>query len=347
MPPSLWSHDGPTVADLGEDRVIALFGEGGGKLGEHVVVPNGDDAAVFFSPKDVATVVTTDCLVEEVHFTREIIGPRALGSRLVAINVSDIAAMGALPRYAFLSCTLPRDLPQKTLTSLARGLHDRCAREGIAILGGNVSSSPGPLVLTATLIGRCDHDRIVRRRGAHAGDDVWVTGTLGASAAGLHRALEKGPPEPQEPERVLYEAWMHPPSRVKVAHRLAKAGAPNAMCDLSDGLARDLTSLLRPEGLGARIRASWLPVHPATRAYAGLSGRDALAWALDGGEGYELLFTAAPDDHDYIVDLCRQEATPVHRIGVVTPEPELLCVSDADDVIRTLTGGFDHFQGAR
>jgi thiamine-monophosphate kinase len=331
-----------TLAELGEDGVIALFNHPGGALGERVVVPNGDDAAAYVVEPRFTSVVTTDTLVEGLHFDFAHGSAAAVGRKLMAVNLSDIAAMGAGPRYALLSVCLPKTMRVETAQAIAGGIREMCESYGVAVIGGNVTGSPGPAMLTATLIGRAEVDELVRRRGALPGDAVYVTGQLGLAKAGLHVLQTSGIPEKEDPRMSLVAALTDPKPRVPAGRALARGRLAHAMCDVSDGLGQDLRRLLVPEGLGARLDAGRLPTPRALEAFCSERGLSAAWFALEGGEDYELLFTGDRRDETAIVDACAAVGTPVARIGEVTVEPELR-VRMADGTLEDLPGGFDHF----
>ncbi|MEO1233686.1 MAG: thiamine-phosphate kinase [Myxococcota bacterium] len=333
---------GHTLSDIGEAGVIALFSPPGGAIGEKVVVPNGDDAAAFFTEPRYVSVVTTDTLVEHVHFELGH-GPEIrVGRKLMSVNLSDIAAMGATPRYALLSVCFPKSLPVVVAERIAIGVREVAKAHGVAVIGGNVTSSPGPMMLSATLVGRAEPEELVRRRGTQAGDAIFVTGRLGQARAGLRVLQTTGPLEKGHPWSKLVVALTDPKARVKTGRALARGRFVHAMCDISDGFGVDLRSLLRLEQLGARIDARALPISAATRDYCAAQGLSPERVALAGGEDYELLFTAHPRDTDAIVAECASTGTPVSRVGMVTAEP-LLDVEMPSGELIPLIGGYDHF----
>ncbi len=233
-----------------------------------VRVGPGDDAAVVEVSGPL--VVTTDSLVEDIHFRRGWLSPADLAWRLVRVNLSDLAAMGAQPHAALLSLVgSDDDFPEE----FAAGLGAACADAGLALVGGNVSASPGPMRLTMTCTGVARTPLL--RSGASAGDGVWVSGPLGLAGAGL-AALLAGRPH-ADPEAVA--AWRRPPNRVGVGRALV--GRASACMDISDGLAADLPRMCAASGVGATVSVDAVPGRPATR--------------LGAGEDYELLVTAAAD----------------------------------------------------
>jgi thiamine-monophosphate kinase len=282
------------------DAIRRAIGPGGGR--RDVEVGIGDDAAVLAAPSGARLVATVDMLAEGQHFRRS--GPgasdlRDIGWRALAVNLSDIAAMGASPLWALSSLGLPTDMGPAEVERLSGGMAGAATEYGVAVVGGNLARTGRRLVVDVMLLGQVD--RPILRGGAQAGDAVCVTGRLGAAAAGLAlaRASERvraGLGVDAEP---LFEAQRRPRPRLREAAALSglPPGAVHAMCDVSDGLASDLSHLCGPS-TGAVLWRDALPVPPSVTAAARLLGRSertALNWALHGGEDYELLCAIASD----------------------------------------------------
>lgn len=331
-----------TVAELGEDGLIEIFSAPAGSLGGKVIVPNGDDAAAYFVEPKYVSVVTTDSQVEGVHFDLSYTPPNVVGRKLVSVNLSDIAAMGAVSRYALIAISMPGATPAEVARRIALGIRDTCKTNGVAIIGGNTTTIDGPIVLTITLIGRAQPGELIRRRGTLAGDALYVTGHLGDARAGLEVARSVGVPNRDDPTYELYAALTDPVARTRAGRVLAQTQVVHAMCDVSDGLSRDMPRLLVPEQLGVRIDGNAVPISSALAAYAQANGRSALEIALAGGEDYELLFTADPADEQVLIDACAGAGTPLSKIGDVTVAPEIEVVLPEGQVID-LPVGFEHF----
>lgn len=331
-----------TVRSIGEEGLIRIFDVEGGALGGKVLVPNGDDAAAWFTESKYANVITTDAQVEGVHFDLKYTSPVAVGRKLMSVNLSDVAAMGARPRYVLLSICIPPETRVDTAQKIAHGIREMCKLNGVAVIGGNTTTIPGPMVLSATVIGRAEPDELVRRRGTQVGDAIYVTGRLGEAKAGLHMVLSGHLPADDSPWYPLYRALVDPQPRVEAGRRIGQHSLAHAMCDVSDGFAKDVQRLLVPEGLGARIEAHALPISNALRSYCEATGLSAEAEALAGGEDYELLFTADPSDESHLVEVLSATATPVVRVGEVTAAPEIEVFS-VDGSVTELPRGFEHF----
>jgi thiamine-monophosphate kinase len=248
----------------------------------------GDDAAVLAGGGDDDWLAAVDTVIEGVH---AVAGDdaAALGWKAVAVNVSDLAAMGAAPRHALLAAQLPADLPRERAETLADGLHAALAEWGITLVGGDTVATPGPLSLSLTLLGRAPTAAILRRDGARPGDTVYVTGTLGDSAAGL--ALLSAPPA----EWLTAYDWLvagHRRPRPPLAFGQGIAGAASAAIDVSDGLVADLGHIARTSGVGIELDRERLPLSAPMGEWAWATGIDPLGYALTGGEDFQLAFTA-------------------------------------------------------
>ncbi len=308
-----------------------------------LLVPNGDDAAAWRFASG-ASVVTTDSLVEGQHFDPAYTPAYDVGRKLMAVNLSDLAAMGATPRYALISLCLPGALLVSTARAIADGLHAQARRFGVAVIGGNTTGIAGPMVLTATLIGQAAPEVLRRRRGTPVGASIFVTGTLGDAAAGLHGALAGRRPAAGEPEHHLFRALVDPVPRVAAGIALARTGDVFSMCDVSDGLGRDLRHLLAADGLGARIEADRLPISSSLRAYAAAQGLEAERIAMAGGEDYELLFTARAEDEATLTSVVRACGADVSRIGVVVDGPVEVVYADGHSA--AMPTGFEHYSAS-
>ncbi len=254
----------------------------------------GDDAAVLEVPSGHRVVATADMLVEGIHFRRDWTGPEDLGWKALAVNVSDLGAMGAAPLAALVCLALPDDTEAAGREALYAGLN-ACAAEYLCpVAGGDTVRSPAGVTLAVTALGTVHPELVATRGGAAPGDLICVTGTLGDSAAGL-ALLESGRTMGSDPEwAALFAAHLRPEPPVAAARALVGAGLVTAMLDLSDGLASDLRRLAERSGVGVRIEAERLPISLRARQAADALGVDPFAWAVGGGEDYEFLFTVRP-----------------------------------------------------
>ena len=325
----------PTASDLGERALIQRIT---GRLAAPawVLVGPGDDAAVVEPQRGTLDVFTTDAQVEGVHFDHRFMPPDAIGHRALAVNLSDLAAMGARPRVALLSLVLPGALDVTIVDGLLDGMLRVAESHGVAIVGGNISRSPGPTMIDVTAIGSIGRRRVLPRRGARPGDIVYVTGTIGDGAAGLESLREGGSGAPHE-TRFLY-----PEARVRAGMLLASNRAATACMDLSDSLADGVRQIAEASGVGMSIDADTLPVTDAVRIWHEARGRHPLESAVAGGDDYELLFTVRPSHMGRLRAVQRLVGTlRLTRIGVVTRERA--AVVRYSDGIRELPPGFEHF----
>lgn len=333
------------VADLGEHAIIERIRQRARTAASGVLVGIGDDAAVYEAARNAAEVITTDACVEGVHFDRAFVPPGAIGHRALAVNLSDLAAMGATPRLATLSLILPDRWPVADLDAFIDGFLALAERTGVTLVGGNVSRSPGPLAIDVTVIGHVHRRRILTRGGARPGDHVFVSGTLGAARAGL-AICRAGAESSSTTAGEAVARYLHPEPRVALGLRLGRNRAATAAVDLSDGLADGAWQLARASGLGLAIEADALPLAEEVRAWYTSRGQDAVREALAGGDDYELLFTISPRHGGRLRQALRGlHGLPVTRIGVVTREPGVRLRGAAGHE-TPVEGGFEHFRSA-
>ena len=298
----------------------------------------GDDAAAWNSPEG-ATVLTTDTLVEGVHFDLGWTGWADLGWKALAVNLSDVAAMGCAPTYAVVTLGLRGDLPVDGIAAMYGGIADAAGRFGCAVVGGDITASPALFVSVAMLGSRQGRGGLLTRMGAAPGQAVAVTGRVGSSAAGL-RLLRRGASE-DGPLSRLRDAHLRPQPRLSEGQAIADASA-SAAIDVSDGLVADLTKLCAASGVGAEIDGASVPVDPAL---APAFQDDWLELALGGGEDYELLFTARDE---VVARIVGEIDTPVTVIGRTVDASHGINVIDASGApIALRHQGWDHLESMR
>jgi thiamine-monophosphate kinase len=270
-------------------KLIASSGDKAQQSQRELIVGIGDDAAVW-KPSNPYQIATVDSMVEGIHFTFKTISWRELGWKSVAVNLSDIAAMGGVPLYALISIGLPQNTDVAEVEDLYKGMLQITKKYGVSIVGGDTVSSPF-VFISVTVIGCSSNPRgkVLQRSAAKPGDIVAVTGELGASAGGLHMMLDKEK-FPARREAILRKAHVMPVPRIAEGQALVAAGVKAGM-DISDGLVGDLTHICEMSKVGAVINIDRVPVSQALRK---CYPEDALSLALTGGEDYELLFAAAP-----------------------------------------------------
>jgi thiamine-monophosphate kinase len=339
---------GDTVSAVGE---LALIRTITSRLAmpTSVVVGPGDDAAVVEPVRGALDVFTTDTVVDGVHVDSRFVPPEAIGHRALAVNLSDLAAMGAAPRLALLSLALPPSTAVSTVERILDGLLALAGVHQVALIGGNVTRTSGPLVVDVTAVGSVHPRRILRRSGARPGDEVYVTGTLGDAAVGLEQ-LQADPaswPATCEGRTVARTVarYLRPTPRVRAGLLLGRARVASGGMDLSDGLADGLRQMADASSVGITIDAAALPVSDDVRAWHAGRQRNAVLAACQGGDDYELLFTVRPASarrlrvvRDGLGDV------PITRIGVVTKTRTVQVAEGAH--LRELGPGFDHFRPA-
>jgi thiamine-monophosphate kinase len=311
-----------------------------------VAIGIGDDAAVVDAGRH-HTILTTDMLVEGVHFELVSASAHDIGHKALTVNVSDIAAMGGSPRFGLVSIGIPLDVETSWVIELYGGIREAAGEYGMAVIGGDTNRA-GKVVLSVTVVGTVARDRAVTRSGASPGDRLVVTGSLGAAAGGL-RLAQAEPHEVREAlasdwGRRLVQAHLRPVARVGEGETLASAGA-TAMIDISDGLALDLSRLCAESGVGATVTLTDVPVAEGLEDLAKtFDGKvDPLDLALHGGEDYELLAALPPDAVDGAAEkLAERYGTGLSVVGTVTQES--LRAVEEDGVERPLEPrGWDHF----
>lgn len=334
---------------MGESGEFALIDRIGrilpGVADRDVLVGIGDDAAVIRKDGRRAILVTCDIQVEGRHFRFDGITPYRLGRRAMAVNLSDIAAMGGRPTYALVSLGLPGTFPVAGYDRLFEGMRDELSPHGACIVGGNLARTTSGLVVDITLMGEADLGRVLTRGGARAGDRIFVTGWPGASAAGFHALRIFGGKVPRK-YRSLAESHLAPTPRVAMGQRIAGSGIATAMIDLSDGLAGDLAHICERSGVGAEIREELFPLAERVGEIAERSGRSVRELVLHGGEDYELLFTVEPGaSARRIRSIARGSGVPVTEIGRITERRDgCFLVDSRGNRVPVPPSGWDHFR---
>jgi thiamine-monophosphate kinase len=311
--------------------------------GQGLLTGVGDDAAVLAPPDGgLYMLVTTDMLTERMDYLLDMATPYQIGWKSVAANISDIAAMGGLPTFTFVSLGLRSDTEVEFLDELYRGITECAGRFASTVAGGDMNAVKGDSIVSITQLGQVEPGRLARRTGAKVGDRVLVTGCLGDSRGGLELLLRFGLAESSRISRRLVEAQYLPIPRVSEARAAVERGAVHAMMDLSDGLAADLPKLCRASGVGALIHADTLPISDDLSAASDTLGCDAVGLAADGGEDFELLMTVASKDVPRVIDAVQGvTGTAVTEIGEITEgAAEILF---ADGTRRALKGGWQYF----
>lgn len=324
------------LSDVGEFGFIDRIKEKS-RGSEGVLLGIGDDAAVTAMTPGMILLSTSDMLAEGVHFDLAWSDPASLGRKSLAVNLSDIAAMGGIPRYALLSLAIPPEFPLEFMESFMSGFLEQAGRYAVSLIGGDTSSSAGGFVISVTLLGEQYPDRVSRRSGACAGDLVCVSGTPGDSALGLD--LLKSGCRTGEPVR----RHLDPVPRVELGKMLAERRVPTAMIDISDGLHADLGHILESSSKGAKICIDDIPLSDNFRNSVDRGSQNYYRLPLSGGEDYELLFTLHPSKLKDAEEAAAVAGTSVSVIGVITEETGLLLAFGDGRKFDGLLHCYDHF----
>jgi thiamine-monophosphate kinase len=329
---------------FGENRMVSRFRAlAEAALTPGVILGPGDDTAILRVPPDRVLLFTCDMLAEGVHFRRDWATPWQIGWKAMAVNLSDLAAMGGEPGFAVASVSMPGEAEKTVAEELAAGMIAAASEYGAALVGGDLVGSTGPMAVDVAALGWVEEGLALRRSGARAGDAVVVTGTLGASATGLQALLHGLQEEDDLSVKEALAAHLTPRPRVKEGRAIAMTRQATAMMDISDGVAMDLPRLCAESGLGARVWEARLPLAPACAALAARLSQEAVSLALTGGEDYELLFTCPPEAVSRIADALSQvDGAGVTVIGEMT-ESRAIISADAEGREHGLGRGFDHF----
>jgi thiamine-monophosphate kinase len=332
-----WAPRGPALGEFALIERLRAIVPGGGA---GVILGIGDDTAVL---RPGATILATcDAQVEGIHFTRETCTPADVGWRALAVNLSDVAAMGGMPRYALVSLLIPASADSAALEDLYGGMAELAGLHGVAVVGGNVSATPGPLAVDVTVLGEAEHP--VRRSGARPGDGIWITGQTGKAAAGRFLLERRDAAVPGR--ETLEAAYRRPVPRVAAGRTLgalARSGLVTAMIDTSDGTASDLLHLAEASHVGVLLGAGRLPVPRGLPEAARAAGVPVESWTLGGGEDYELLFAAGRTFDGRAHEVAAAAGVEITRIGDVLPEGEgrwMITAAGARQPLRA--AGWDH-----
>ena len=333
------------VSELGERGLIERIRQRLPAPPSHLIIGPGDDAAVIAGERGALHVLTTDALVEGIHFDRRFSAPADIGHKALAVNVSDIAAMGGTARLALLSLMLPGSTTVEEVDEIVDGLLSLAAGLKIALAGGNITRSPGPLVIDVTVMGYAKPRKMLTRGGGKAGDLLYVSGTIGAAAAGLDWLRTNGPAlaGPAAPAIAdCVSRHRRPDPRTRLGSALGRMRAASACMDLSDGLADAVHQIAEACGTGARIDAAKLPLHPGAVEWFASTGVDPIERSIRGGDDYELLFSVAPKRRNRLRGVYHAiRGLNLTPIGELTNSPTIELIRNG--VATALPSGFSHF----
>ena len=330
------------IKDIGEFGLIERIHAKAGRSSYPVVIGIGDDASVLDVGPRNQIVTTTDMLVEGVHFLSDSIEPFDLGFKSHAVNLSDIAAMGAAPAQSFLSFGLPPDMEVETIDTFLDGFME--VGEGVPLSGGDTVSSPQGWLISVTVIGTAPAGRVLRRDSAVRGETIWLCGPVGDSAAGLSILLGQTTKLDEQGAQFLIKSHNRPLPQVRMGRILLEAGISNCAIDVSDGLLQDLGHICERSKLGAELELESIPLSSPIKELATANDLDPYRWALRGGEDYSLLFTVKPENEKKLLTVLEKEEIAAVPIGRTVPGKGIVVYRDGSPMETGPDGGFDHFR---
>jgi len=320
---------------LSEFELIKKIKKLFGKIPPSVKISIGDDAAAV--EEDKLKLYTTDMFIENIHFKREYMNPSQIAKKALICSVSDICAMGGVPKYVLLNLALPKE-EISFFDEFLEGIKEFLKDHNLYLLGGDLSSSLKDIFICVTVIGEVEKNKVIGRRGAKIGDKIFVTGYLGNSSAGLE-LLKRG----IKINSNLINSHIHPPLRIREAQFIKDYEFATSMIDISDGLILDLYFLLCEDNLGAKIYKDKLPISSDLRSLSSFLSKDIYEYVLYGGEDYELLFTVKKEKYEEFKDIIEKKRKMVaFEIGEIIEEEGIFLV-EKSKISKILVKGFNHF----
>ena len=329
------------VSDVGEFGLIERIRGRKSTQDEDLVVGIGDDCAVV-RRGPVLEVLTTDCLVGGTHFEEGWLSMEDIGWKAIAVNVSDVAAVGGLPRHALVTLFLPEDFTAKQVDDLYDGMEACGEVMGVSVVGGDIVRTIGPFAISVTMSGVCERDQLVLRSGARQDDIVVVTGALGQASVGM-RLLHEGWSSGDASAEACVKRFRRPIPRLNEARTIVQTLLPSSMIDISDGLLSDLWHIMDASGVGAVLDADRIPVGGCVTNYFEGDREEALSQAMAGGEDYELLFTINSRHEEQLAEVGRSLGVDLTPIGKITVKGTGVKLASEGGERELGRAGFDHF----
>ena len=332
------------LKEIGEFGFIKKISRGCLIRPDNIIKAIGDDAAAFMTEPNRLTLITTDLLVERIHFLRDAISGFDLGYKSLAVNLSDIAAMGGTAREAFVSIAIPDDCLLDYLEAIYSGIKDLAARFDVNVLGGDTTSSKVDLIINIVVQGTVSKEELLCRDAARPGDVIFSTGFLGDSKAGLHLILNEIDAD-TDTFKALLRAHLVPEPHLHEGRFLARQSGVNAAIDTSDGLSSDLAHIVEESRLGARLFADKIPISPNLKDFCARLDLSPLEFALSGGEDYTLLCTIASHSADKIANAFQKEfSRPLFPIGEILDQEKIELIYPDGKTKPITPTGWDHFK---
>ena len=334
------------LKNIGEFGLITRITKNFNQQLRSTILPLGDDCAVYSGSASKYQIVSTDALVENIHFKFSTISPEQLGQKAIAVNISDIAAMGGIPTRVLITLGVSKTVSTSFLKKLYNGVHKTCTLYGIELIGGDTVSSPKSFFMNITIIGEAKQGKLFTRNGAKKGDLIFTTGTLGDSSLGLKISSNKNWKCTQKSKKYLIKKHLLPTPRLKESQLLARSNHKiTSMIDISDGLVQDLNHICKQSGAGAVIYEEKLPKSLEFSKVCKENRVKPLPFVLEGGEDYELLFTLPSDGVKKLSRQFEKAKALVTHIGEITESASkvsLLRQNGKREILRQLSG-FNHF----
>ena len=334
----------PRIDEIGEFGLIERIRTRKSTQDEDVVVGIGDDCAVV-RRGPLLEVLTTDCLVAGTHYEEGWLSMKDIGWKVVAVNVSDVAAIGGFPRHALVTLFLPEDFDVKQVDDLYEGMEECGEAADVSIVGGDIVRTTGPFAVSVTLSGICERDQLVLRSGARREDIVVVTGSLGEASIGM-RLLQEGWSSRDTSAGACVTRFRRPLPRLNEARTIIQTLLPSSMIDISDGLLSDLWHIMEASGVGAELDSESIPIGGCVLDYFQGDREEALAQAMKGGEDYELLFTINSRQIEQLSEVSRGLGVDLTPIGKITAKTAGVKLAGDDGTRELRRTGFDHFRPA-
>ena len=329
--------------EIGEFGLIERIRGRKAAYDEDVVIGIGDDCAIL-RRGGVLEVLTTDCLVKGTHYENGWLTMKDVGWKALAVNVSDVAAVGGTPKHALVTLFLSEDVTTGDIDDLYDGLDECGGAFGVSIVGGDIVKIRGPFAISITLSGTCERDEVVLRSGARQDDTIVVTGSLGEAALGM-RCLRDAVSVAEGSSLLgCIKKFRRPSPRLEASRAIVEMLRPSSMIDISDGLLSDMRHILEASKVGAVFDADAIPVSSGVREFFKGEEEEALAWAISSGEEYELLFTMSSNLEGKLPELSEKLGTKLTRIGKITSKSYGVKLAGPGGEKDLKPGGFDHFK---
>ena len=331
------------IKEIGESGLIKRIADNYRSSHPTIICGIGEDAAALKISEQNILLTTCDLLVEDIHFNLSLTNSYHLGRKSLAVNLSDIAAMGGIPRFFLVSLAIPTYISVEFIDDLYRGIMELADEFNTKLVGGDTNASPDKLIIDITLLGEANPDHLLKRSGAQAGDSIFVTGTLGDSALGFSILKRGHESNSSPPFNKLILRHLSPRPRIKEGKAIAEKHLASAMIDISDGLLTDLKQILTLSKVGATIFISQLPLSSDFKQFQVQPKQNKIDFALNGGEDYELLFTSPQTKKNDLYRLSQKLKVPITRIGEINSSGKLIVLDENQTPYSIDDQGYDHF----